>query len=215
MNRTLLSCGVLAALVYVGTDLLTSALYPHFSFTDQAVSELFAIGAPTSRLVVSLFSLSSSLLLLFAIGVWRVAGSHVALRVMSVMFAIGAVNALVLWNLFPMHMRGQPRDFTDHMHLILAANPCVPLSLVAASFHFKGWYRGTSIVLLGIIVVLAFYGFRFAPALDANQATPGLGLIERAAQYSYQAWQISLAVMLARRARRHGRPTSLRLRWGS
>lgn len=58
-----LSCGIGAAVVYVATDLIAAAIYPGYSFSDQAVSELFSIGAPTSTLVVPLFSLSSALLL--------------------------------------------------------------------------------------------------------------------------------------------------------
>jgi hypothetical protein len=56
---------------YIGTDIVGSALYPGYSFAAQAPSELFAIGAPTSRFVVTAFSLSSLLLLAFAFGVWR------------------------------------------------------------------------------------------------------------------------------------------------
>jgi hypothetical membrane protein len=62
MRNALLISGIVAALFYIGGDVLGSVLYPDFSFTDQAVSELFAIGAPTSRVVVSLFSISSGLL---------------------------------------------------------------------------------------------------------------------------------------------------------
>jgi len=198
----LLSCGVVSALTYVGTDLAASALYPGYSFADQAVSELFAIGAPTSRPVVILFSLRSALLLLFALGIWRVSGNSRALRLMSVMFAASAINALMLWNLFPMHMRGQPRTFTDTMHLILAANPFVLVSAVAGIVAFKNWFRVASLAAVLIIVLLATYAFHYAPALDAGEATPGLGLAERMAQYAYQLWQIALAVLLVRSWRR-------------
>jgi hypothetical protein len=61
LNTVLLVCGVLAPFAYVGTDIVAGLLYPGYSFTAHAPSELFAIGAPTSRLVVPLFSLSSAL----------------------------------------------------------------------------------------------------------------------------------------------------------
>lgn len=57
------SCGVLSAVGHAATDIAGSMRYPGHSFRGQAVSELLAIGAPTSRLVVSLFSLCSVLLL--------------------------------------------------------------------------------------------------------------------------------------------------------
>jgi hypothetical membrane protein len=70
LPKLLLICGILTSLFYVGADIIAAALYPGYSFTDQAVSELFAIGAPTTPLVVPLFSLSSTLVLAFAFGVW-------------------------------------------------------------------------------------------------------------------------------------------------
>jgi hypothetical protein len=61
MRSRLLRCGVASALIYVVTDIAAGLAYPGYDFADQAVSELFAIGAPTSRLVVPLFSVSSLL----------------------------------------------------------------------------------------------------------------------------------------------------------
>ena len=60
-RKALLICGILSPLVYVGTDILAGTLYAGYSFTSQAISELFAIGAPTSSLMVPLFTLSSVL----------------------------------------------------------------------------------------------------------------------------------------------------------
>lgn len=196
--KLLLICGIVAPLVYAGTDILAGLLYPGYSFRSQAVSELFAIGAPTSRLVVPLFSLGSLLALAFAVGVWRSAGERRGLRAMAVLFAIGAVNGLVLWNFFPMHMRGATRTFTDTMHLILAANPAVPLSLVLGTFAFRKGFRFYSMGSIVVLVVLAGLSFSYAPLLDANEPTPWLGLTERASQWSYYIWQVAFAVLLLR-----------------
>jgi len=152
MARTLLLiCGVLASLVYVGTDILATTLYAGYSYTDQAVSELFAIGAPTGHIVVPLFTLSSALLLPFAAGLWLSSGRSRALRGMAYMLVGSAVNSLVLWNFFPMHMRGDEQTFTDTMHLILAVNPFVLLYLGLGTAAFKYWFRFYSI---GTIVML-------------------------------------------------------------
>src|SRR5689334_2373489 len=114
-------CGALSPAIYITADMAAAARYPGYSATDQAVSELFAIGAPTSGLIVPLFTVSSGLLLAFAGGVWWCAGRDRRLRLLAIMFAAGALEALVLWNFFPMHMRGAVRTATDTMHLILAA----------------------------------------------------------------------------------------------
>ena len=195
-TKLLLVCGILAPLVFIGGDIVAGLRYPNYSFASQAVSELFAIGAPTSGLLVALFTLASLLLLAFAFGVWRSAGPRRALRVLAVLFAVSAVNGLVLWNFFPMHMRGDARTFTDTMHLALAANPLVPASLVVAVVAFKKWLRFYSLGTLVVLLALAIWSFSYAPQLAANEPTPWLGLSERAAQWTYHVWQIVLATVL-------------------
>ena len=80
VRKVLLICGILSSLLYVGTDILGGILYAGYSFTSQAISELFAIGAPTSGLVVPLFTVYSLFLLAFAFGVWVSSGRKRALR---------------------------------------------------------------------------------------------------------------------------------------
>jgi len=196
--NALLICGILSPAVYVGADVAAARLYAGYSYADQAVSELFAIGAPTSRLVVTLFSLSSVLGLAFAVGVWRSDHRGLSRRLLAATLALSAINALVLWNVFPMHMRGAVRTGTDTMHLVLAANPYWLLSLIFGSVAFRGKFRTYSIVTIVVLLALAAYGFSYAPAVAANGATPWMGLSERAAQYAHGAWQASLAVALWR-----------------
>jgi Protein of unknown function (DUF998) len=196
----LLLCGALSPAIYIGADLAAAARYPGYSASDQAVSELFAIGAPTSSLVVPLFTASSVLLLAFAGGVWRSAGRNRWRRLLAVAYAASALDALVLWNFFPMHMRGAERTATDTMHLILAVNPGVPLSLVFGAAAFTGRFRAYTVGTLLLLTVLAAHGFSYADAIAANAATPGLGLSERLAQYGYGVWEVALAFMLWRTA---------------
>jgi hypothetical protein len=103
--KVLLISGILAPLLYANTDTLSGNLHTGYRFTFQAVSELFTIGTPTSHLVVPLFTVYDVLLVAFALGVWVSAGRNRVLRVMALMVVGNAVNGLILWNLFPMHMR--------------------------------------------------------------------------------------------------------------
>ncbi|GAA0851709.1 hypothetical protein GCM10009113_36300 [Marinobacter szutsaonensis] len=139
------------------------------------------------------------LLFAFAVGVWRTAGARRLVRVLALMFAGSAVVGLLIWNVFPMHMRGAERTFTDTMHLILATNPFVLLSLILAIAAFRGGLRIYSAVTVIIMLVPAIAAFSYAPALDLNQPTPWLGATERLAQYSYMAWQVVLAIVLLRK----------------
>lgn len=198
VRSVLLICGAVAALTYVVTDIAAGILYPGYSFIDQAVSELFAIGAPTSRIVVPLFSLSSLLLAAFAVGLWVSSRHNRFLRLMAVMFGGSALVAVVLWNFFPMHMRGSAPGFTDTMHLILSTNPFVLLSIVFGVAAFRNWFRFYTVTTILILLVTAALAFQYAPGILANRPTPGLGLCERVAQYSYELWQVTLAIILLR-----------------
>ena len=198
-RRGLLMCGIAAAALYPLADIIASTRYPGFSYRDQAVSELFAIGAPTSGLVVPLFTVSSALLLLFAFGIWMSANERRVLQWMAVMMALNAIDALVLWNFFPMHMRGQQPSFTDLMHGILAVDPFLLAAIVMGAVAFPGRFRVYTVITIVFTSALAVFGMSFVPAVVANQPTPWMGAVERAAQYATNAWYAVLAVMLTRR----------------
>ncbi len=69
-RRFLLACGVLSSLLFLLTDFIAALLYAGYSFISQAISELFAIGAPTGWLVVPLFTAADVSLLAFSVGIW-------------------------------------------------------------------------------------------------------------------------------------------------
>ena len=200
-EEPLLLCGIGAAVLYVVTDIVAAVTYPGFSYSDQAVSELFAIGAPTSYFVTPLFTASSALLLAFSVAIAFASRGRTALRLLAWAFAASAIDAMALWNIYPMHMRGEQRTFTDLMHLILAANPFVLATLIISIVAFQNAFRRFSVAILGAVLLLSIFGFSYATAVDTNGPTPGLGLIERLGQYIYQLWQIALATVLLRRSR--------------
>ncbi len=203
-RKPLLACGILSALLYPAADVVAARLYPGYSYADQAVSELFAIGAPTSRLVVTLFTACSALLAACAVGVWLSSAGRRSLRVLAWMMALNAVDSLVLWNFFPMHMRGDPPTLTDAMHGILAINPFVLGSMVAGAVALGKRFRVYSIATIAVTLVLAGFGFSNASHVYTNEPTPWLGLTERAAQYAGSLWQAVLVVALLPAARVRG-----------
>jgi hypothetical protein len=112
------------------------------------------------------------------------------------MFAGSALVGLLLWIFFPMHMRGSARTFTDTMHLILAANPFVLLSLIAGVMSFGKGFARYSIATIFILFALAAPAFLYAPEIAANQPTPWLGFAARTAQYAFLLWQSALVFLL-------------------
>ena len=198
LRRVLLICGIAGAVVYPLADIFASTRYPGFSYRDQAVSELFAIGAPTGGLVVPLFTLSSTLLLLFSIGIWMSANGRRLMRWMAVMMALNMIDALVLWNVFPMHMRGVEPTFTDTMHGLLAIDPFLLAAVVLGAVVLRGRFRAYTITTIILTSLLALISLSHVPAVIANAPTPWMGATERASQYATNLWYAVCAVMLLR-----------------
>lgn len=203
-RRVLLVCGIVAIPVYAATDIVAGTLYPGYSFTDQAVSELFAIGAPTSSLVIPLFTVYSLLVLVFASGVWMSAGRSRALHILALIVVANAVNGLVLWNFFPMHMRGTEVTFIDTMHLILAATGGITGALAVGfgAIAFGRRFRIYSVVTIVAMFAPTILTFALVPQVTANESSPWIGLLERIAFAVYWQWQIVLAIVLLREERR-------------
>ena len=197
-REPLLVCGIVAAVLYPLTDIIAALRYPGYSMRSQAVSELFAIGAPTSAFVVPLFTLTSILVAAYGVGIWMSAYRR-SLRWMAVVIVASAVDGLILWNFFPMHMRGAEKTLTDTMHLVFAANPFVLLSLILGAVGSTKALRAYTIATIVFIFIPAVLGFGYAPQVAANEPTPWLGALERMGQYGYGVWQAVFATALLHR----------------
>jgi hypothetical protein len=204
----LLVCGVLSPMLYVGTDILAASLYEGYSYTGQTISELFAIGAPTRPLVVSLFLTRSVLQVAFGWGVWMSTGG---LRLTAgFLVGLGAVD-LAAAPFFPMHQRAVLAagggTLTDTLHIVVAAVD-VLFILFIIGFGAKAFGKRFRLYSIGTIVVLLAFGVLAGldgPRVSANLATPWVGVTERLSVYSFMLWMAVLAMALLR-VRHAGRP---------
>ena len=78
VQKILLSCGILAPLIYLGTDWLAGKLLKGYSFIAQSMSELSAAGSPTRSRVVWLTLLAGAVMIAFGVGVLARGGSGAA-----------------------------------------------------------------------------------------------------------------------------------------
>jgi hypothetical protein len=200
----LLLGGVAGPLLFTFADIYAGLQNPDYSFTAQAISELFAIGAPMTYFVVPIFTLGSILALAFSLGVWRSAGGSRAIRLAAVMFVGNAINGFLLWNIYPMHMRGEEAGFTDVMHVLLSGVGVVfilsAVIIVTAASH--GWLRYYSIIELLVLMVPSAIVFMTIPGLAMGEPTPFVGLTERISTYGYYVWQFIFVRYLINQGKR-------------
>jgi hypothetical protein len=74
--KSLLACGILSAVIYIGTDVIAGLLRPGYNFITTTANLLVASGSPTRTFVLPLNILAHLLLLAFAAGTWFSAGDN-------------------------------------------------------------------------------------------------------------------------------------------
>lgn len=200
LTRALLICGILAAPLFILTDLVAAFwLYPGFDITAQQVSELSAIGAPSRDFWMLMSYPYFALNAAFAIGVWR-AGSSRSLRLTAILLMLFAFNSLLWGFVAPMHMRGETFNATDTMHLLFAVSAVV---LIVAILWSGAIARGPGFRLftaIALVLIMAAGGLvsTSIEAIAANQPTPWMGLVERVSVYGPLIWMAVLAISLLR-----------------
>ena len=200
VRKVLLVCGVLAPLLYVATDILATMLYEGYSYTDQTISELFAIGAPTRPLVLVLAPAYALLVYAFGVGFWASAGEKRALRFVAAGLIGKEILGLVVTVFFPMHMRGFEGTLTDTMHgtLTLVGNLFMLLAIGFGATIFGKRFRLYSIATMLLIVVGGVLAGLDIPQMAADLPTPWMGLWERMDAFAYMLWMAVLALALIR-----------------
>ena len=200
LTRTLLVCGILAAPLFILTDLVAAFwLYPGFDITAQQVSELSAIGAPSRDFWMLMSYPYFALNAAFAIGVWR-AGTSPSLRLTAILLMLFAVNSFLWGFVAPMHMRGETFSATDTMHLLFAVSA---VALIVAILCSGAIARGPGFRLfsaIALVSIMAAGGLvsTSIEAIAANQPTPWMGLVERISVYGPLIWMAVLAISLLR-----------------
>jgi hypothetical membrane protein len=201
VRRLLLICGILASLIYVGSDILAALQWEGYSYTAQAVSELRAIGAPTRPLLIPILVIYAVLEIAFGLGV--AAERKYALRITGVLLiGLGVVDLIA--PLFPMQLRGDilqtGRTMTDMMHIIITGVTVILLFLImgfGAAANGR-WFRLYSYTTILVLLVCGVWSSLDIPRIEANLPTPWLGVRERINIYGYMLWMAMLGIVLLR-----------------
>jgi len=195
LQKLLISCGILAPLLYLGTDLLAGKLLKGYSFSSQSMSELGAAGSPTRPLVVALTLVASALMIAFGIGVWQAAGPAILPRIVAGLILGNAVAGLAATLYFPNRFGVRPAFGTPGVLLMFLSVLCFVLAMVFGAAAFHGWMRILSIAIPAAYIILAIV--RFATAASSAEGTNMLiGAQERTMAYSFLLWTMALAIYI-------------------
>jgi hypothetical protein len=201
----LLACAVASAPLYLAMDVASSLLYDGYSYKDQTISELSAIGAPTRTLWVVLGTVYAGLLVAGAVGIWLSAGEKVELKIIAVLVGIVGAMGFVAWPFAAMHQRevlaAGGGTTSDTLHLALGGvNSIIFIVMLALGARaLGGRFR---MYTLGFIVVFLVFGLLMAmetPDVGDDQPTPWLGIWERIVVEGAMVWISVLALVLLRR----------------
>lgn len=201
IRKLLLICGILTPLFYAFADALSGTLWTDYSFRDQTISELGAIGAPSRPLFAALLVPTYLLLGAFGIGVWQSAGTRPRLRSVGGLLVGLAILALGVGQFVPMRERGVEQGMAGALHLIEGGVAMLML-FVAMGIAATALGRRFGLYTLATIAVVLIFGAwssMDAPQLEAGLETAWLGVKERIFWYAYQLWFLVLALVLLRK----------------
>ena len=202
LRKILLICGMVSPLLYIAMFLFIPALYEGYHPASQTVSELSAVGAPTRSLWFVLGTIYTLLIAAFGLGIRQSARQNRTLRTLgTLIFASGIIG--LAWS--PMHQRevlaAGGGTFTDTWHLVMSGITLLLMLLIIGygAAAFGKMFRWYSLVSIALFLVFGILTGLEAPAVQANQPTPMIGVWERINIGVYMIWLVVAAAILLRR----------------
>jgi len=199
VRRILLLCGILSPVLYALADALAGLRWEGYSFRDQTISELGAIGAPSSTLFAVLLIPTYLLFVAFGAGVWLTADGR-RLRISAGLLIAFGVIALIAGPFVAMRPRGAEQGLAGALHLIEGGLEMIIL-LAAMGFAAMALSRRFRLYTIATVVLMVAFGAWSAmeiPQVEAGLPTSWVGVKERIYWYAYQLWFIGLALTLLR-----------------
>jgi hypothetical membrane protein len=200
LRKVLLICGILSPVLYGVSDGLAGLQWEGYSFRDQTISELGAIGAPSRPLFTVLLLVVYALMIAFGVGICKSARENRRLRrIGSLLVGLG-VLALTVGQLAPMRLRGTEQGLMGTMHLIegMVAMVITFAVMGMAATTFGTRFRVYTILTVVLSVAFGAWAFSEVPRVEQGLETPWVGVKERIFWYGYQSWFIVLALTLLR-----------------
>jgi hypothetical protein len=195
-NIILLLCGILAALLYIGSDIVAGMSWEGYNFASQAVSELRGIGAPTRAFLIPVLFIYAVLEIVFGLGIWKVARKRAVYITGALLIGLGALD--LMGPVFAMNASETVSSITNVIHIAATILTLIVLLLVIifGSTADGKRFRIYSIATLLLVITFGILTFLEVPKIAAGLPTPWMGLMERINIYSYMLWLAVLAIVL-------------------
>lgn len=200
-EKLLVFAGVLMFVLYIFMDLAASLAYDGYSYRDQTISELSAIGAPTRTFWIVMGVFYGVLNFAFAFGVLALAGRRRKVRIVGWILLVAAFSGL-LWWFAPMHQRevlaADGGTWQDTMHLVTGGISSVLFfSMIGVgAFAFDWRFRWYSFATIGLMLVFGMLMNMDVAKVGNNESTPWLGVWERIAIEGAMLWEAVFAAVL-------------------
>lgn len=199
LRKILVSCGVVAPVLYVVTAIVGAALRPNdYSHIVNAISELLSNGAPNKAVLNVVFNIYNALLLVFAIGAYFAMKNLPRTCRVAMGILIGIQVLSFSWGFFPMDPLGAEATFAGTMHNILGgvvalATIIMPILMGLGLRRLDGFnrYAVYSFISSAIIFTSGLMG-----VILAGQGVQLFGLFERITIGTYEVWIFVTAMKL-------------------
>ena len=199
LQKGLLSCGILASLLYLFANIITPIRYAGYKVASQTISELSAIDAPTRTLWISLMAVYTLLVIAFGIGVLQTTSGNRRLRVAGILIIVCAVFGY-FWP--PMHQRevlaAGGGTLTDTLHIVWTAIT-VPLMMLAVGFGGAALgkrFLFYSLLTIAVMIIAGWITGIDGPKIQTNSPTPWIGIWERIIIGVHTIWFVVFSIML-------------------
>jgi hypothetical protein len=196
LQKILLTSGLLAPLLYFGTDRLVGHLIPSYSFSAQSMSDVSAIGSPQRSLAVFLTVVACVFMTAFGVSLWLVSEHGILLRVVSLLILGNAIFGLVATLFFPTQYGIRPNFVSAGVLIMFASVLCFILAIVFGAIASNGWFRIFSIAIPAAYILFAILRFATAKNSSTEEAVSLIGAQERTMSYTYLLWVFVFSIYL-------------------
>jgi hypothetical protein len=196
LQKVLLTSGLLAPLLYFGTDRLVGRLIPSYSFSAQSMSDVSAIGSPQRSLAVLLSVVACVFMTAFGVSLWLVSDQVLLLRAVSVLIIGNAIFGLIAILFFPTQYGVRPNFVSAGVLIMFASVLCFILAIVFGAIASKGWFRIFSLAIPATYILFAILRFATAKNFSTGEAVSLIGAQERTMSYTYLLWVFVFSIYL-------------------